>query len=130
MRIDATKTRIEATNSRRIFITGLTTLSAGMLLHGCRSASPLPAASAAAPHGRGPAAGGAARQGIDVNHHWGPRTYVAALSDKGIAQRPMIEWTAAKSLEDMDKAGVATAVTSITIPASRSWTPPPRVASP
>src|SRR5881628_3092220 len=96
--------RIDATNRRRTFIAGLTTLGASALLHGCRSASPVPAASAASPHR------------IDVHHHFGPPTYVAALVDRRIAQRPVIEWTPAKSVEDMDKAGVATAVTSITIP--------------
>ena len=95
---------IDATTSRRTFMAGLTTLGAGMLLPGYRSASLVPAAGAAGPHR------------IDVHHHFGPPTYVAALTDKGIAQRPVIEWTVAKSLDDMDKAGVATAVVSITTP--------------
>ncbi len=94
----------EHANNRRTFIAGLTTLGASAVLQGCRSASPQPAASAAAPHR------------IDVHHHFGPPTYVAALTDKGIAQRPVIEWTVAKSLDDMDKAGVVTAVVSITTP--------------
>ncbi|OLB12013.1 MAG: hypothetical protein AUG14_00140 [Candidatus Rokubacteria bacterium 13_1_20CM_2_68_19] len=94
----------EHANNRRTFIAGLATLGAGALLQGCRSASPQPAASAAAPHR------------IDVHHHVGPPTYVAALADKGVQQRPVIEWTPAKSLEDMDKGGVATAVASITTP--------------
>ena len=95
---------IEATNRRRTFIAGLTTLGASALLQGCRSASPVPAASAAAPHR------------IDVHHHFGPPTYVAALVDKRVEQRPVIEWTPARSLEDMDRAGVATAIASITTP--------------
>src|SRR5439155_10704131 len=100
----ATLMSIDATTSRRTFMAGLTTLGAVMLLQGCRSAGVTPAASVA----------GAQR--IDVHHHFGPPTYVAALTDKGIAQRPVIEWTVAKSLDDMDKAGVATAVVSITTP--------------
>jgi len=96
--------RIDVTSSRRTFIAGLATLGAGALLHGYRAGVLVPAASAAAGHR------------IDVHHHVGPPTYVAALSDKGIAQRPVIEWTPAKSLEDMDKGGVATAMASITTP--------------
>src|SRR5947209_15105142 len=96
--------RHEHSNIRRPFIVGHATLGAGALLQGCRSASPQPAASAAPPHR------------IDVHHHVGPPTYVAALADKGVQQRPVIEWTPAKSLEDMDKGGVATAVASITTP--------------
>lgn len=95
---------LDATTTRRTFIAGLTTLGASALLPEFRSASPIPTASAAAPHR------------IDVHHHFGPPTYVAALTDKRIAQRQVIEWTPARSLEDMDKAGVATAMASITIP--------------
>jgi 6-methylsalicylate decarboxylase len=55
---------------------------------------------------------------IDVHHHHTPPPYVAAITAKNIPG-PMRDWTAEKSIADMDKAGVATALTSITTPALR-----------
>jgi predicted TIM-barrel fold metal-dependent hydrolase len=55
---------------------------------------------------------------IDVHHHHTPPPYVAALTAKNIPG-PVRDWTPEKSLADMDKAGVATALTSITTPALR-----------
>jgi predicted TIM-barrel fold metal-dependent hydrolase len=55
---------------------------------------------------------------IDVHHHHTPPPYVAALTARNISG-PVREWTPAKSIDDMDRGGVATAVTSITTPALR-----------
>jgi predicted TIM-barrel fold metal-dependent hydrolase len=55
---------------------------------------------------------------IDVHHHHTPPPYLAALTARNILG-PVREWTPEKSLADMDKAGVATALTSITTPALR-----------
>jgi predicted TIM-barrel fold metal-dependent hydrolase len=55
---------------------------------------------------------------IDVHHHHTPPPYVAALTARNIPG-PVRDWTPEKSLADMDKAGVATALTSITTPAVR-----------
>jgi 6-methylsalicylate decarboxylase len=55
---------------------------------------------------------------IDVHHHHTPPPYVAAITAKNVAG-PVRDWTPEKSLADMDKAGVATAMTSITTPAMR-----------
>ena len=55
---------------------------------------------------------------IDVHHHHTPPPYVAALAARNI-QGPVRDWTPEKSLADMDRAGVATALTSITTPAMR-----------
>jgi 6-methylsalicylate decarboxylase len=55
---------------------------------------------------------------IDVHHHHTPPPYVDALTARNI-QGPVRDWTPEKSLADMDKAGVATALTSITTPAMR-----------
>ena len=55
---------------------------------------------------------------IDVHHHHTPPPYVAAITARSIAG-PVRDWTPEKSLADMDKAGVATALTSITTPALR-----------
>jgi 6-methylsalicylate decarboxylase len=55
---------------------------------------------------------------IDVHHHHTPPPYVTALTTKNVPG-PVRDWTPEKSLADMDKAGVATALTSITTPALR-----------
>jgi len=55
---------------------------------------------------------------IDVHHHHTPPPYLAAITARNIPG-PVREWTADKSLADMDRAGVATALTSITTPALR-----------
>jgi len=55
---------------------------------------------------------------IDVHHHHTPPPYVAAITAKNIPG-PVRDWTPEKSIADMDKAGVATALTSITTPALR-----------
>jgi predicted TIM-barrel fold metal-dependent hydrolase len=55
---------------------------------------------------------------IDVHHHHTPPPYVAAITARNIPG-PVRDWTPEKSLADMDRAGVATALTSITTPALR-----------
>jgi predicted TIM-barrel fold metal-dependent hydrolase len=55
---------------------------------------------------------------IDVHHHHTPPPYVAAITARNIPG-PVRDWTPEKSLADMDRAGVATALTSITTPAMR-----------
>jgi predicted TIM-barrel fold metal-dependent hydrolase len=53
---------------------------------------------------------------IDVHHHISPPTWLDAV--KGIKQDnpPMNNWSVQKSLEDMDRAGIAAAITSPTSP--------------
>jgi len=53
---------------------------------------------------------------IDVHHHHTPPPYLAAIVAKDVPG-PVRDWTPEKSLADMDRAGVATALTSITTPA-------------
>jgi predicted TIM-barrel fold metal-dependent hydrolase len=55
---------------------------------------------------------------IDVHHHISPPTYLAAAAAAKVATPPTLGWTLEKSLGDMDRAGVATAVTSLTTPAT------------
>jgi predicted TIM-barrel fold metal-dependent hydrolase len=55
---------------------------------------------------------------IDVHHHHTPPPYVAAITARNIPG-PVRDWTPEKSLADMDRGGVATAITSITTPALR-----------
>ncbi|HVO89235.1 MAG TPA: amidohydrolase family protein [Casimicrobiaceae bacterium] len=53
---------------------------------------------------------------IDVHHHLFPPAYVAALAERQLAQRPALDWSPGMALEDMDRAGIACAMTSITAP--------------
>jgi len=64
----------------------------------------------------------AARPRIDVHHHFVPPSYKDALAAMGAAcpppgfQAPLRDWTEARSLEEMDRADIATAMISITTP--------------
>jgi predicted TIM-barrel fold metal-dependent hydrolase len=51
---------------------------------------------------------------IDIHHHIAPPAYVEEM--KSMLYGPTLGWSPAKSIEDMDDAGVATAITSITTP--------------
>jgi len=60
---------------------------------------------------------------VDVHHHVSPPEWVAALKKSKLDTPPVNNWTVQRSLDDMDKAGVATSVTSPTLPAV-SFLPP------
>ena len=51
---------------------------------------------------------------IDVHHHVAPPKYIEEM--RPLLQPPTLNWTPEKTLADMDEAGVATAITSITTP--------------
>src|SRR5215469_11657787 len=53
---------------------------------------------------------------IDVHHHIVPPTWYAALKTAKLDNPPMSSWTPQRSVDDMDKAGIATAITSPTTP--------------
>jgi predicted TIM-barrel fold metal-dependent hydrolase len=53
---------------------------------------------------------------IDVHHHIAPPTWLAVLKKANLDNRPMTNWSPEQSLEDMEKGGVATAMTSPTTP--------------
>ena len=53
---------------------------------------------------------------IDVHHHYGPPTWVAAMKGNPMLQPANTTWTPEKSLEDMDRGGASAAVLSITNP--------------
>jgi predicted TIM-barrel fold metal-dependent hydrolase len=61
-----------------------------------------------------PAADVKSRRIIDVHHHIAPPSYLAETRAR--QNPPTIGWSVAKSIEDMDQAGVATSITSITTP--------------
>ena len=88
---------------RRRFLTGLAALGAGALIPGCASNAQAPGVAGAKPHR------------IDIHHHLLPPKYVAELPKlaKGESAPP---WSPAKSIEDMDKNGIATSLTSLMQP--------------
>ncbi len=51
---------------------------------------------------------------IDVHHHFAPPSYVNEM--RAMLFAPTLNWTPQKSIDDMDKAGVATSILSITTP--------------
>jgi 6-methylsalicylate decarboxylase len=54
---------------------------------------------------------------IDVHHHISPPPWVTALKAAKLDSPPVNNWTPQKSIDDMDGGGVATAITSPTLPA-------------
>lgn len=53
---------------------------------------------------------------IDVHHHFAPPAWVVEVKGRPLLQTANTTWTPAKSIEDMDRGGVAAAVVSITNP--------------
>ncbi len=53
---------------------------------------------------------------IDVHHHIVPPAWLDALKAAKLDNVPLNKWSIQKSLEDMDKAGIATSMTSPTTP--------------
>jgi predicted TIM-barrel fold metal-dependent hydrolase len=72
------------------------------------------AAPATSTQGRQPTATAAKPHRIDVHHHIAPPKFVDEM--KALLQPPTLAWSVERTLEDMDNAGVATAITSITTP--------------
>ena len=89
---------------RRKFLTGMTALGAGALLPGCQTA--------------GTQAAGAKPYRIDVHHHIAPPAYSAALKSM---MRGHAKWSPQASIEDMDKSGIATSITSLINPGMQAW---------
>ena len=53
---------------------------------------------------------------IDVHHHITPPKWLDAVKKGKFDNPPMANWSPQKSIEDFDKAGIATAITSPTTP--------------
>jgi len=53
---------------------------------------------------------------IDTHHHFSAPGFIAAIAARNTNQRPLEQWTPSKSIEDMDKSSVATAMISTSEP--------------
>ena len=53
---------------------------------------------------------------IDVHHHVTPPSYIAAASQITYGNAPRMSWSLERSLDDMDKGGVQTAIISLPHP--------------
>lgn len=97
------------TATRRGFLSGLLGggAAAGLGLAGCAGTS--------AGAGAG-AAGNAGADRIDIHHHLFSPAYVAELARANQAPPIIRNWSLARTLDDMDRAGVRTAVLSVTQP--------------
>ena len=50
---------------------------------------------------------------IDIHHHFGPSVWVNEVKGRPLLQPANTTWTPAKSIEDMDRGGVAAALHSM-----------------
>lgn len=90
------------------------TLGAGIALSRRRV---LGAAAALGLAGAGGGAGAARPRGlIDVHSHLSSPGFIKAITERRTGQVPLMNWTAERALEDMDRSGVSTAVVSISEP--------------
>jgi 6-methylsalicylate decarboxylase len=96
---------------RRRFVAGGLSLSAASLAASGHLASAF-AREAASTVGQG----GTKPHRIDVHHHFSPPQWIAEVRGRQLLQPANANWTPAKSVEDMDKGGVAAAMISITNP--------------
>lgn len=92
----------DACRSRRSFLGGLAALGAGAILPGRQAWAQ--AAAAEKPFR------------IDTHHHLSSPGFIAEISGRRTGQVPLMRWTVAKSIEDMDQGGVATSILSISEP--------------
>jgi predicted TIM-barrel fold metal-dependent hydrolase len=93
----------KAGHSRRRFLGGLTAMGAAALFPGCQTSG---------------GSGDGKPHRIDVHHHIAPPSYSAALKQM---MRGHAAWSVQASLEDMDKSGIATALTSLINPGLQAW---------
>jgi predicted TIM-barrel fold metal-dependent hydrolase len=102
-----------AGTDRRRFLGGLAAVTAASLLPARQRSQ---AGEAVAPHR------------IDVHSHISPPAWIQRLTPEGLVLPPMANWTVERHLADMDRAGVATAITSVTAPGL--WFKDPAVTRP
>jgi predicted TIM-barrel fold metal-dependent hydrolase len=90
--------------ARREFLAGLGALGAAAALPDAFLCAQIPTAVSGRPYR------------IDTHHHFSAPGFIAAIAARKTNQRPMEEWTPRKSIEDMDRSGVATAMISTSEP--------------
>ena len=86
---------------RREFLSGLTALGAAGFLPSNKASAQTPPAKPFR---------------IDVHHHFSSPGFIAEITGRKTGQVPLMRLTAEKSIEDMDKGGVATSILSISEP--------------
>lgn len=86
---------------RRRLLTGLAAAGGLTLAGGCATSG----------------SGGSAAPRIDVHHHIVPPAWLESLRRAKLDSPPVVKWTVQQSLDDMDKGGVTTSMTSPTLPA-------------
>lgn len=92
---------------RRQILAGLTALAAGAAPGLARAAAPGAAKPPAAPP---------RPHRIDVHHHLAPPEWLAEMASRNMSQPQWSGWNPARSIEDMDRGGVATSLVSVTTP--------------
>jgi 6-methylsalicylate decarboxylase len=85
---------------RRGFLSSMLALSASAALPGCAA----------------PGAASAMQNRIDTHHHLFSPAYIAELAKVNQAPPIVRNWSVARTLDDMNKAGVATSILSVTTP--------------
>jgi predicted TIM-barrel fold metal-dependent hydrolase len=90
--------------SRRQFLASMASVGAASLLAAKLEAQP-----------KAPALAGSAGW-VDVHHHFSPPAYADIAAQKKVFPKPLAGWSPEKTIEDMDRAGVATAINSIVAP--------------
>ena len=53
---------------------------------------------------------------IDTHHHLSSPGFIAEIAGRRTGQVPLMRWTIAQSIDDMDQGGVATSILSISEP--------------
>ena len=89
---------------RRRVVSSLIASLGATAVAGDRLAALVQSASSARPHR------------IDMHHHFAPPAWVTEVKGRPLLQPANTAWTPAKSIEDMDRGGVAAAMVSITNP--------------
>ena len=89
---------------RRRFLAGMAALGAAALAPRGRSLAQAPPAPRPAPHR------------IDVHCHFSSPGFIAAIKARNTGQLPLMNWSPARTIEDMDRDGVATSIVSTSEP--------------
>jgi len=90
--------------ARREFLASLGAIGAGSILPNAFLQAQMPTAGPVRPYR------------IDTHNHFSAPGFIAAISARHTNQRPLEQWTPGKSVEDMDKSGVATSIVSTSEP--------------